>query len=140
MVRAVALGGVYGSGDPEALARAVLAADRGRQGRQRRRTFAGRSFDIFSAPLSDGGYILSSVEITEALAARADAESALGQTVTSLATLRIDVAIFNSRGALLHSNPRFAELMGLPPERLTPGFPFSHMLSLMGTGEDFGDQ
>jgi signal transduction histidine kinase len=140
VVRAVALRGGYGSGDPEAQVRAVLAADRGRQVRQRRRTFGGRSFDIFNTPLSDGSYILSSVEITEALAARADAESALGQTVTSLATLRIGVAIFDSRGGMLHSNPRFAELTGLPPERLTPGFPFSHMLSLMGTGEDYGDQ
>jgi signal transduction histidine kinase len=139
VVRAVALRGVYGPGDPEAQVRAVLAADRDRQGRQRRRIFGGRNFDISNAPLPDGSYILSSVEITEALAGRVDAESAPGQTVTSLATLRIGVAMFDSRGALLHSNPRFADLTGLPAGRLTPGFPFSHMLSLI-TGEDYGNQ
>jgi len=138
VVRAVAVRD--GLGDPEAHARAVLAADRTRHGRLVRRTFAGRSFDIFNTPLSDGGYILSSVEITEALAARADAERALGQTVTSLAGLRIGVAIFDPRGALLLSNPRFAELTGLPPERLTPGFPFRRMLNLIGIRKEYEDR
>ncbi len=77
VVRAVAVRD--GLSDPEAHARAVLAADRTRHGRLVRRTFAGRSFDIFNTPLSDGGYILSSVEITEALAARADAELPSGK-------------------------------------------------------------
>src|SRR5690348_9336720 len=49
-VRASALRGVYGPGDPEAQVAAVLAADRGRPGRLRRRTFNGRSFDLYNNP------------------------------------------------------------------------------------------
>ena len=66
-MRAAAHRGVYGPGDPEAQVAAVLAADRRtRAGRLRRRTFNGRSFDLNSAPLPDGGYVVCAVETTVA--------------------------------------------------------------------------
>jgi signal transduction histidine kinase len=136
-VRAAALRGVYGPGDPELQAKAVLSADHSRPGRLRRRTFAGRSFDLYNTPLPDGGYIVTAVDISAMLAARAEAASALAQTATALATLRIGLAIFNAHGGLLLSNPRFAELMDLPPECLVPGFTFPRMLQRMRDGDAF---
>ena len=47
-VRSTAYRGVYGPGDPEEQVTAVLAADRSRPGRLRRRVFQGRSFDCGS--------------------------------------------------------------------------------------------
>ncbi len=136
-VRASAWRGVYGPGDPELQAKAVLSADHSRSGRLRRRTFAGRSFDLFNTPLPDGGYIVTALDVSGLLAARADAASALAQTATALATLRIGLGIFNAQGALLLSNPRFAELMDIPPERISPGFTFEQMLGLMHDGDAF---
>jgi signal transduction histidine kinase len=137
VIRASALRGVYGPGDPEAQVQAAMAADRSRPGRLRRRTFAGRTFDLFNTPLPDGGYIVSAVESTALLAARTDAESALAQTATALTMLRIGLAVFDSQRHLLLANPRFAALLALPPDRLVAGFSFGAMLSLMETREEF---
>ena len=139
-IHALALRGVFGPGDPDVQTRSVLDADRTRSGRLRRQTYAGRSFDLYNTPLPDGGAVLSAIDITDVLAARADAETALGQTATALATLRIGLAIFHPTGALLLSNPRFAELLALPPERLTAGVSFSAMLDLMESREEFHGQ
>jgi signal transduction histidine kinase len=136
-VHAAALRGVYGPGDPEAQVQAIMATDRTRPGLLRRRTFAGRNFDLFNTPLPDGGYIVTCVETTVQVAARADAESALAQSATAVATLRIGLAIFDSQRRLLLANPRFAALMSLPPDRLPTGFSFDAMLSLMETREEF---
>ncbi len=136
-VRASALRGVYGPGDPEAQVEAVMSADRSRPGRLRRRNFAGRSFDLYNTPLPDGSYVVSAVETTALIAARADAESALAQTATALTTLRIGLAIFDSQRRLLLANPRFAALLALPPDRLVSGYAFEAMLNLMETREEF---
>jgi signal transduction histidine kinase len=138
-IRASALRGVYGPGDPEAQVRAAMAVDRSRPGRLRRRTFAGRTYDLFNTPLPDGGYIVSAVETTALLVARTDAESALAQTATALTTLRIGLAIFDPARRLLLANPRFAALLVLPPDRLVAGFTFDAMLSLMETREELAN-
>ncbi|MEA2739001.1 MAG: hypothetical protein QOH05_2308 [Acetobacteraceae bacterium] len=136
-VHASALRGVYGPGDPEVQVASVMAADRGRPGLLRRRTFAGRNYDLFNTPLPDGSYIVTCVETTTQVAARADAESALTQSATALATLRIGLAIFDCNRRLLLANPRFASLLALPPDRLAPGASFEAMLNLMETREEF---
>lgn len=136
-VRASALRGVYGPGDPEEQVRAVMAADRGQPGRLRRRTFAGRSHDLYNTPLPGGGYVVSAVETTALLAARADAEAALSQTATALSTLRIGLAIFDQHHRLVLANARFAALLALPPDSLPPGASFDAMLALMRVRDEF---
>ena len=136
-VRAAAHRGVYGPGDPEAQVAAVLAPDRSRAGRLRRRTFNGRTFDLHSAPLPDGGYVVCAVEITSLIAARADAERALTQTTTALATLQLGLAAFGPAGTLLFANPRFAELLALPPDHVQTGIGFVALLDLMAAGDEF---
>src|ERR1700761_7219385 len=74
-VRAAALRGVYGPGDPEAQVAAVMAAARPRPGRRRRRSYPGRSHDLYNTPLPDGGYVVTAVETTALLTARSEAES-----------------------------------------------------------------
>jgi signal transduction histidine kinase len=136
-VRASALRGAYGPGDPEAHVKAVMAADHSRAGLLRRRSFEGRSFDLYNTPLPDGGYIVSSIETTALVTARSDAESALAQTASALTTLRIGLAIFGPQSRMLLANPRFAALLALPPDRLVPGFSFTAMLALMETRAEF---
>lgn len=136
-VRASAHRGVYGPGDPEAQVAAVLAADRSRPVRLRRRTFNGRSFDLHSAPLPDGGYVVCAVETTSLIADRADAERALTQTTTALSTLHLGLAAFGPAGTLLFANPRFAELLALPPDHVQPGIGFPALLDLMAARDEF---
>jgi signal transduction histidine kinase len=136
-VRASALRGVFGPGDPEAQVKAVMAADHCRAGLLRRRTFEGRSFDLYNTPLPDGGYIVSSIETTALVNARADAESALAQTASALTTLRIGLAVFDPQSRMLLANPRFAALLALPPDRLVAGFSFTAMLEVMETRAEF---
>jgi signal transduction histidine kinase len=135
VVQAAAQLSANGLSDPEAEALATLATDRSRQGRRlRRRTCAGRSFDIFNTPMPNGGFMLSSVEITAPLAAEAAADAVADQTGTAP---WIGLAIFDAQGALALSNPSFAELLGLPPKFLPPGLPFTRMLSLLAARDAF---
>ena len=136
-VRASALRGVYGPGDPEAQVAAVMAVDRSHPGRLRRRTFEGRSFDLYNTPLPDGGYVVSAVETTSLLVDRGEAEAALAQTASALTTLRIGLAVFDPQRRLLLANPRFATLLSLPLDRLVAGFGFDAMLTLMATREEY---
>jgi signal transduction histidine kinase len=136
-IRASAYRGVYGPGDPEAQVAAVLAADQSHGGGPRRRTFKGRSFDLRSAPLPDGGYVTCAMETTSLIAAGADAERAQMQTTTALTSLHLGLAAFGPARTLLFANPRFAELLALPRERLRPGIGFSGLLDLMAAGDEF---
>jgi len=136
-VRAAAHRGVYGPGDPEAQIAAVLAADRSRAGRLRRRTFHGRSFDLHSTPLPGGGYVVCALETTSLIATRDEAQRALTQTNTALATLQLGLAAFSATGSLLFANPRFSELLSLPPELVRPGAQFSALLDIMASRDEF---
>jgi len=139
-LRAAAYRGVYGPGDPEAQLAAIMAADRSRPGRLRRRKFKGHSYDLLSAPLVGGGHVVCAVETTSLLAARGEAETTLARVTMSLATLRNGLAAFSADRSLLFSNPRFAELLGLPPERLQPGIDFGELLELLAASDEFAGQ
>jgi PAS domain-containing protein len=136
-IRATALRGIYGPGDPDEQVAAVMATDRSRSGRLRRRSFAGRSHDLYNTPLPDGGYIVTAVETTGLLAARSEAEAVLSQTSTALTTLWMGLAIFGCDHKLLLVNPRFSTLLALPPDRLVIGTGFDAVLALMQTREEF---
>ena len=136
-VRATALRGVYGPGDPETQVAAIMAADHSRPGRLRRRTYAGRSFDLFNSPLDAGAYVVSAVETTALISARADAERALASTVAALSASRVGLATFGPDGRLVFSNPRFADLFGSGSQPLDPGTPFSTLLDLMASRDEF---
>jgi signal transduction histidine kinase len=139
-LRAAAYRGVYGPGDPEAQLATILSADRSRPGRLRRRSYQGRSYDLLSAPLPEGGHVVCAVETTSLLAARGEAETTLARVTMALATLRTGLAAFSADHTLLFSNPRFAELLGLPPERLQPGIGFVDLLTLLAARDEFGGQ
>ena len=64
----------------------------------------------------------------------------LSKVVSALATLRTGVAAFTPDRTLLFSSPRFAELLGLPAERLQPGMGFGDLLKLMAARGEFSGQ
>jgi signal transduction histidine kinase len=136
-LRVSAYRGVYGPGDPEGQVSAFMATDRSRAGRLRRRTFNGRSFDVLQAPLPNGGYVVCAVETTALVAARTESETALTRINAALATLRTGLATFGPDRRLLFTNRRFAELLGLAPDRPPVGVAFSALLDLLAAREEF---
>lgn len=136
-VRASALRGIYGPGDPESQVAAVMAPDRSRPGRLRRRSFQGRSFDLYNYPIPGGGYVVSAIETTGLLAARAEAERAVAQTTAALATVRIGLAAFGHDGRLLFANPSFAGLLSLPADAVLGSVTFSGLLDAMAVRDEY---
>ncbi|HUB44085.1 MAG TPA: PAS-domain containing protein [Acetobacteraceae bacterium] len=136
-LRAAAHRDVCGPGDPEAQVAAVLAADGTEPGRLRRRTFNGRTFDLHSAPLPGGGYVVCAQDITPVVAARDEAEVVLSRTSTALTTLQVGLAAFSPAGNLMLANARFGELLGLPPDHLTRDTHVSALLDAVAARDEF---
>jgi signal transduction histidine kinase len=136
-LRQAAYRGVFGPGDPEAQVASALSADRSRPGRLRRRYYDGRTYDLVNQPLPSGGHVICAIETTPLIAARDEAESAMVRTTTALATLRIGLAVFTPSRTLALFNPRFAELLDLPPGRLSLGLGFVELLDLLRGQDEF---
>ena len=135
MLRVGAYRGVFGPGDPEAQAAAALAVDRSRPSRLRRRSFNGRHFDLYTAPVAGGGHVVCAVETTALLAARDEAQERATRLTTAFSTLRTGLAAFAPNGDLAFANARFAELMGLPPVGLPSRF--AALLDAMAARDEY---
>jgi signal transduction histidine kinase len=90
-----------------------------------------------SQPLPDGGHVVCAIETTPLIAARDEAEGALTRMTTALATLRIGLAVYSPARTLAPFNPRFAELLGLPADRLRLGLGFAELLDLLRERDEF---
>jgi len=78
--------------------------------------------------------------VTSLEAEREKTAITLSKVVSALATLRTGVAAFAPDRTLLFSSPRFAELLGLPAERLQPGMGFGDLLKLIAACDEFSGQ
>jgi signal transduction histidine kinase len=136
-IRVAAYNGASGASEPESQLAAILTADRSRPGRLRRRSFMGRTYDLLSMPLAQGGHVVCAIETTSLLAARDDAEATLARVTSAVATLRTGVAAFAPDRSLVFSNSRFAEHLGLPPEHLVPGTDFADLLAQLAIRNEF---
>ena len=137
MLRASAYRGLYGPGDPETLAADMAALDRRRPGRLRRRTHNGRSYDLITAPLPDGGHVACAVDTTALVAARTEAETGVTRLTSALATWRAGFAIFQRDGTLLYANLRFAGMLDLPADAVQVGMTLDAILDRIASREDY---
>lgn len=136
-LRATAYRGMYGPGDPETLAAETAALDRRRPGRLRRRTHNGRSYDLITAPLPDGGHVVCAVDTTALVAARTEAEASVTRISGALATWRAGFAVFQPDRTLLYANLRFAGLLGLPAGAVQAGVTLEAILDLIASREGY---
>jgi len=97
----------------------------------------GRSFNLFGAPMPSGGYVVSAIETTGLLAARAEAERIASHTRAALATLRTGLAAFGPDRRLLFANASFAELISLPIGFAEAGVGFTAMLAAMAERDEY---
>src|SRR3954471_20727230 len=110
LVRRLAYRGIYGEGDPEALAAEHLAVDRSRPFRRQFRRTDGASFEQVGAPLADGGYVAAVIEVTGYLALAEEAQARARQLEGLLAQLRGGVAAYDPQRCLLFNNPAYEDL------------------------------
>jgi len=137
VLRASAHRGMYGPGDPETLAAEMAALDRRRPGRLRRRTHNGRSYDLITAPLPDGGHVACAVDTTALVAARTEAETSVTRLTGALATWRAGFAVFQRDRTLLYANLRFAGMLGLPADAVQVGMTLEVILDRIASREDY---
>jgi signal transduction histidine kinase len=136
-LRAAAYRGMYGPGDPERLASETAALDRRRPGRLRRRTHNGRSYDVITAPLPNGGHVACAVEMTALVAARTEAEASVTRLTGALATWRAGFAVFQPDRTLLYANLRFAGMLDLPADAVRTGMTLEAILDVMARSEGY---
>jgi signal transduction histidine kinase len=135
--RLLAYRGLLGPGDPEAQAAEYANRDVSKEERIRRRHPDGRTFDSITVPLPTGGHMVCLTEATALTAMRDEAEMVVARVYAALTDLRIGLAVFTPNRTLALHNRRFAELLGLPPQHVAAGMPFSDLLQALQSREDY---
>jgi signal transduction histidine kinase len=131
LIRMLAYRGLYGPGDPEAQARAVLALDRSRPLTRHVRTADGaRVFELSSQPLPGGGWISSAHDITLLQRATTEAQGRARLFETVLQNLSGGIVAYDAEYRVTLSNPAYAALTGLPAAEVRPGVTHRDLLAL----------
>jgi signal transduction histidine kinase len=135
--RLLAYRGLFGSGDPEQLAQQMVRLDRSRPFRLLLHGMDGRTIEIHSAPVSDGGFLVQWVEVTALAVAQGEAEARaqlLARVVGGLAT---GVAAFGPDMRLQLANPAYGALVGLPAPLLREGISAAEIVHLLAARGEF---
>jgi signal transduction histidine kinase len=132
LVRMLAYRGLYGPGDPEALARSVLAMDRSRAfTRQVRNADGSRVFETSSVPLPGGGWLSTAHDVTALQRAVAEAQAQARLADKVLTHLSGGVIAYDSGMRVTLANPAYAALTGLPAAALRPGLTLREIMALL---------
>jgi signal transduction histidine kinase len=130
IVRIFAWNGAFGPGEPETLARTVLAFDRTRAMTRLVRSVSDRTVQMESRPLPDGGFLTCATDVTGLVRAEAEASGRACQLETVLARLHGGVALFDDELRLQLSNPAYERLIGLPGGLVRPGLTHRDIIAL----------
>ena len=95
--------------------------DRGKPHHYIRPARGGRSIEVASDPMPDGGFIITMSDITPLVAAEAAAASRAAMLGAALDNMRHGLLLFGRDRRLLAANPLAGEIASLLPEDLTPG-------------------
>jgi len=136
VTRVVAHHGIFGPGDPEALAAAMLANDDRTARRYSRRRSDGGTYDAYYVPLAQG-HAVSVTDTTQVTALRDGAEQATRRVEQAMAHLRVGLAVFGPDRTLGLHNRRFLELLGLDLAPPGPGTAFGDVLRAAAEGPGF---
>jgi signal transduction histidine kinase len=81
----------------------------------------GTAIEIRAAKLPDGGHISVVTDISALIQAEAALRRRAAEMATMLGNIQHGIMLYGADKHLVASNPMVAELLGLPPELLTPG-------------------
>ncbi len=138
-LRTAASRGIFGAGDPEIAIRQTLDRDRSVPALRHLSFPDGRSFDSYSTPMPDGGFIMSAVETTRLMRMQDEIVADTLRLRTAVSAARVGLAAFGPDGTLLVSNARFALLQGLTTSALVPGGSFAALTSEMRRRPEYDD-
>lgn len=130
-MRVVAHRGLFGPGDPEALAAEMIGADDRSARRYIRRMSDGSTFDSQYFPLASG-FAIAVTDTTQLTAIGERAEQASALVHDAMAHLQVGLAVFGPDRRLSLHNPRFLQLLGLPGDQPIGAIPFSDLLRSAG--------
>jgi PAS domain-containing protein len=141
-VRLLAFRGLYGPGDPETRAAAVLRTDRTRPSRRIVRGAHGRGFEIHSVPLpgdAGGGFLTCAIEITAHLDAEAEATARARRVEGVLARLQGGVGLYGPDHRLALFNPAYEAHNGIPAGGLRVGMTHAEVLQVLAAAGEFAN-
>ena len=99
----------------------ILAEDRSRPLRYRRRQPDGKVIEVGSDPTPDGGFVITHTDVTDLARAQAEALERAATLQLMLETMRHGIAQFDRDKRLVTANRLAAELNGIDPAMLRPG-------------------
>ncbi len=136
LVRLLIAAGWYGGiADPDAVVAARLAVDCTRPARwTHRHPVSGRSFDIRSEPIPEGGHVVCSVDVTPIVEAEAQARREADRLEMVLSRLGTGVCVFGPDRRVVLFNRRVEQVIGLPPGFLRPGVECAAVLDQLRLG------
>lgn len=137
IARTLAYRGRLGPGDPEAIAAHHLSLDRSRPLRRLLREDGGRVVDFRTIPLPDGGFCAVTLDVTEHAATGDEAMARAQMLETVLRHLEGGVALYDADRRLVLSNPRYEELIGMPPGAVRPGVSRGDLLRQLAERGEF---
>ena len=141
VTRLVAHRGLFGPGDPDALAAEMMQGDDRRPRQYTRRRADGGTFESQYIPLASG-FAVSVTDTTQLTALREHAEQASGRVNQAMPQLQVGLAVFGPDRRLGLHNARFLELLGLkdsPPNAIPilAGTPFADVVRAAGQTHAF---
>ena len=114
--------GSFGEGEnAEALERWFNNLDRSRPQAFQRLLPDGRIFEVVSDPTADGGFVVTVSDVSQLVAAEANAKRRAELLGAMLENIRHGIGLFDAKGQVLAANRQFTELMELPAELVAPG-------------------
>jgi len=119
-LRARALAGIFGPGDPERHVRKLLTQVARPEAALRRRP-VGRLVSLRGEPLPDGGRVIVVSDVTALHDAEARARAQADTLRSMLEGMRHGIALFDSQGRVVAANALAAALCGLPADVMVPG-------------------
>ena len=103
------------------IAAEALALDRSKPARHVRPTGDGRVLEVTSDPTPDGGFVVTSTDITRLAEAEAVAQSRAAVLQVMLDNIRHGIVLFGAERRVIAANPRVREMLGLPEDTALVG-------------------
>jgi PAS domain S-box-containing protein len=126
--------------DQMAVAQFARDMDRSRPSRYSRRTSDGRVIEVTSDPTPDGGFVVTSTDITRLVAAETEARQRAAILEVMLDNIRHGIVLFGADSRLVTANPAVPDLLGVPATLIQPGMHYrDYAQRLAATGALGGD-
>jgi signal transduction histidine kinase len=129
--------GAFGA-DSDGIGRMVAALDRARPHRYVRPTWDGRMVEVTSDPTPDGGFVVTSTDVTALAEAEAEAKRRAAIQQVMLDNIRHGICLVDAAGQVVAANPIYRAFLSLPEELLAGGCTYRGIIAFLEARGDFG--